>query len=106
MRPAERAALLSELGGIWLDRLDDPQQASTLFERALSEQPDGRVALEGAARAFERCDRHEEAAQAWERLAAQLKGPARAAAQVALRGSWRGRSHRKSGRRRSIASAR
>ena len=84
MPPAERAGLLSEMGTLWLDRLDDPQQALAQFESALAEQPDRREALEGAARAYERCDRHREAAKNWEQLAAQLKGPERAAAHVSL----------------------
>lgn len=84
MRPSERATLLAEIGSIWLDHLDDPEQSLAQFETALSEQPDHRNALEGAARAYERCDRYQEAADAWERLASQLKGSDRAAAQLAL----------------------
>jgi tetratricopeptide (TPR) repeat protein len=84
MRPSERATLLAEVGSIWLDRLDDPEQSLTQFESALSEQPDHRRALEGAASAYERCDRYPEAVEAWERLVGQLKGSDRAAAQVAL----------------------
>ncbi|MFQ5415735.1 MAG: tetratricopeptide repeat protein, partial [Myxococcota bacterium] len=84
MGPEERAGLLCDMGCIWLDQLDDPQQALAQFERALEEHPEQRGALEGAARALERCDRHRDAAANWERLAAQLKGEARAEANVAL----------------------
>ncbi len=84
MRPSERATLLAEIGSIWLDHLDDPEQSLTQFESALSEQPDHRNALEGTARAYERCERFPEAAEAWERLVGQLKGSDRASARVAL----------------------
>jgi len=83
LRPDERAALSRDVGAIWLDQLDEPQQALASFERALACRDDD-GAREGLARTLETLGRFAEAAEHWDALVARRRGPARAAAQVAL----------------------
>jgi len=83
MRPEERAALLAEMGTIWLEQLGDRNQAIAMFKRALAEQPTQIDALEGSARAFAAAGQIARAADAWDRVIELLRGPARAIALVA-----------------------
>ncbi len=83
MRPEERAALLAEMGTIWLEQLGDRNQAVALFKRALDEHPAQIDALEGSARAFAAAGQIARAADAWDRVIELLRGPARAIALVA-----------------------
>jgi tetratricopeptide (TPR) repeat protein len=48
-----RVALSTSLGMLLLEHFDDPQQARTLFDAALAEQPDSRAALGGLRRIAE-----------------------------------------------------
>lgn len=81
-RSAERARVLSDIGTIWLDHLEDPNEALGYFSRALAEHSADLDALEGSARAFEAEGHPEQAANAWDRAIELLSGPARAAALV------------------------
>ncbi len=83
MRDEERAALLAETAEIWLRELRDSEQARQLLARALALVPDQPAALEGLARACEAEAQHQEAATAWDRLAANRRGAERAAALAA-----------------------
>jgi tetratricopeptide (TPR) repeat protein len=82
MTSADRADLLVQVARIWLDHLEDPEQALGHLERALEEAPQHAAALDGAARASLALGRSAEAASLWERLAAQLQGAPRAAAWI------------------------
>jgi tetratricopeptide (TPR) repeat protein len=79
----ERATLLCDVAEIWLVRLGDAELALGHFRAALEARPGHGAALAGAARACEALGRGAEAAAAWERAAAVLRGPARAEAMVA-----------------------
>ena len=83
MRPDERAALLAEMGTIWLEQLGDRNQAIAMFKRALDEDPTQIDALEGSARAYAAAGQIARAADAWDRVIELLRGPARAIALVA-----------------------
>jgi len=83
MRPEERASLFAEMGTIWLEQLGDRSQAIAMFKRALEEQPTQIDALEGTARAYAAAGQIARAADAWDRVIQQLRGPARAIALVA-----------------------
>ncbi len=83
MRPEERAALLAEMGTIWLEQLGDRNQAVAMFKRALDEHPTQIDALEGSARAYAAAGQIARAADAWDRVIERLRGPARASALVA-----------------------
>jgi len=83
MRSDERAALLAEMGTIWLEQLGDRNQATAMFKRALDEDPTQIDALEGSARAYAAAGQIARAADAWDRVIELLRGPARAIALVA-----------------------
>ncbi len=83
MRPEERAALLAEMGTLWLEQLGDRNQAIAMFQRALDEHPAQIDALEGSARAFTAAGQIAQAADAWDQVIALLRGSARAIALVA-----------------------
>ena len=83
MRPEEVAALLADMGTIWLERLGDRDQAIAMFERALDEHPTQIDALEGSARALAATGEFSRAADVWDRIIELLRGPARANALVA-----------------------
>ncbi len=83
MRPEERAALLAEMGTIWLEQLGDRGQAIAMFKRALDEHPTQIDALEGSARAYAAAGQIARAADAWDQVIELLRGPARAIALVA-----------------------
>jgi tetratricopeptide (TPR) repeat protein len=82
----ERAALLADVGGIWLEQLSDAEQALEHFQRALEHDPRQATALAGAARASHALGQTEKAAAFWGRLAECERGPARARALVARAG--------------------
>lgn len=84
LAPAEMAALQTEMGRIWHDRLGDPQHALTLYERALEADPRHASALRGTAQAYEALDRPADASRAWERQIEIFCGPDRARALVAM----------------------
>ena len=86
MSSEERAGLFSEVGGIWLHQLGDPEQALDQFRRALVEEPSQMDALEGSARANQALRKPAEAAVFWEQLAARHTGKERATALVAWAG--------------------
>ncbi|MCH7709273.1 MAG: tetratricopeptide repeat protein, partial [Myxococcales bacterium] len=86
MSSEERAALFSEVGGIWLHQLGDPEQALDQFRRALEAVPSQIEALEGSARANHSLRRPAEAVVFWEQLAARHSGKERASALVAWAG--------------------
>jgi len=83
MRPDERAALLAEMGAVWLEQLGDRNQAIAMFKRALDEDPTQIDALEGSARAYAAAGQIARAANAWDQVIELLRGPARAIALVA-----------------------
>ncbi len=78
----ERARVLAEMGTIWLDHLQDRNEALGFFSRALAEDSSDLDALEGSARAFEAEGHPEQAAHAWDQAIQLLRGPARARALV------------------------
>jgi len=79
---SERAALLADMGELWLDRLNDPEAALTQFQQSLSENPHQVGALAGVARSLEACGREREAAAAWEHATPRLEGSERTRARV------------------------
>ncbi len=83
LRPVDRARLLTEMGSIWLDQLDEPQEALANFERALAEDPDQVEALQGSARIHQAAGAAGSAIAAWDRAIELLRGPARAGALIA-----------------------
>jgi len=84
MEPYEHASFLAEMGRVWLDALGDANEALRSFGEALALDPHHVDALAGTAGAYDRLDRHAEAASTWEQLTEQLRGPDRAPAWVAL----------------------
>jgi len=84
MKPFERAVFLTELGQVWLDHLDDPNEARSCFDRALEVNPEHAYALSGMARVERSLGRNEAAARCLERAIQILRGPDRAAPLVAL----------------------
>ena len=78
----ERAAVLAEMGEIWLDRMNDSETALTQFQQSLSENPKEVRALTGIARTLEACGRQQEAAAAWQRATPLLEGAERTRARV------------------------
>jgi len=84
MKPFERAVFLTELGQVWLDHLDDPNEARGCFNRALEVNSEYAYALSGMARVERSLGRNEEAARCLERAIQTLRGPDRAAPLVAL----------------------
>lgn len=84
MRPFERAAFASEIGEIWLRRLDDPAQALLSFEQALSADPHHAAALLGSAAAHEALGNAADAASALGRAVDVSKGAERAGALIRL----------------------
>jgi tetratricopeptide (TPR) repeat protein len=80
MPPDQRAALLHDVGTIWLEQIRDPELALRHFREALATHPQLVGALAGSARAQEELGRPAEAASDWERAAALLRGSARAEA--------------------------
>ncbi|HKE12804.1 MAG TPA: hypothetical protein VKE73_14650, partial [Myxococcota bacterium] len=83
MPPYEAAPFHAEIGTVWLHQLSEAAHALRHFQKALELDPRNREAIEGAARAFEALGRGAEAADAWERLARELRGAERAPALVA-----------------------
>ncbi len=83
MPAEERAALLCDVGNIWLHRLGDRDLALRHFREVLEAHPQHGGALAGSARALEALGSAAEAAATWERAAAVLRGPARAEAMAA-----------------------
>jgi len=84
MPAPERAKLLAETGSIWLERLDDPEQAMELLERSLEIAPDQPAILPAAARAFRACGRDADAHATWSRAVEQLRGRERVEGLVAM----------------------
>ena len=83
MPPYEAAPFHAELGTVWLRQLSDAPHALHHLQKALELDPRNREAIEGSARAFEVLGRMAEAADAWDRLARELRGAERAPALVA-----------------------
>ena len=78
-----RAELLAEIGALWLEHFDDPEQAWTHLERALDLLPRHPVALLAGARAAQALEHFAEAETLWSRIAELRRGPERAEALVA-----------------------
>jgi len=83
MPPYEAAPFHAEIGMVWLRQLSDAPHALQHFQKALELDSRNREAIEGSARAFEALGRTQEAADAWDRLAHELRGAERAPALVA-----------------------
>jgi tetratricopeptide (TPR) repeat protein len=86
MGAAERAALLAQVGGLWLDHLRDGEQALIHFTRALEYDRVHPAALRGAARSAQLCRQPQQAAEIWQRLAECSEGETRTRALA----SWAG----------------
>jgi Tfp pilus assembly protein PilF len=84
MKPHERAAFATELGDLWLRRLDDPAQALPAYEQACAADPHRAPALLGLASVHEALGNVHEAATALGRAIDVLKGAERARALVRL----------------------
>ncbi len=84
MAAFERAAFEADLGRIWQQQLDDPDEARKAYERALEAEPDQPEALAGLAELHRAAGRPEAAVAVLERLTARLRGPERAPAWIAL----------------------
>jgi len=84
MRPFERAAFATEIGELWLKRLNDPVQAAASFEQAVAADPQHAAAQLGLAAAHEALGHTNEAATALGRAVDVLKGSERARALVRL----------------------
>ena len=84
MRPHERASFATELGELWLRRLEDPAQALVSFEQACAADPHHAPALLGLASVHERLGNHSDAASALGRAIDVLKGAERSRALVRL----------------------
>jgi tetratricopeptide (TPR) repeat protein len=84
MRPFERASFATEIGELWLRRLDDPLQALASFEQAVTADPQHAPAQLGLASAHEALGHATEAAAALGHAVDLLKGAERARALVRL----------------------
>jgi tetratricopeptide (TPR) repeat protein len=84
MRAFERAAFATEIGELWLRRLNDPQQALASFEQAVTADPQHAAAQLGLGAAHEALGHATEAAAALGRAVDVLKGADRARALVRL----------------------
>jgi tetratricopeptide (TPR) repeat protein len=84
MRPFERAAFATEIGELWLRRLNDPAQAAASFQQACAADPHHAPAQLGLAAAHEALGHHADAATALGRAIDVLKGTERARALVRL----------------------
>jgi tetratricopeptide (TPR) repeat protein len=84
MRPFERAAFATEIGELWLKRLNDPVQAAASFQQACSADPHHAPAQLGLAAAHEALGHHNDAATALGRAVDVLKGAERSRALVRL----------------------
>jgi tetratricopeptide (TPR) repeat protein len=84
MRPFERAAFATEIGELWLRRLNDPVQAAASFQQACTADPQHAPAQLGLATAHEALGNVNEAATALGRAVDVLKGAERARALVRL----------------------
>jgi tetratricopeptide (TPR) repeat protein len=84
MRPFERAAFATEIGELWLRRLNDPVQAAASFQQACSADPQHAPAQLGLAAAHEALGNPHDAATALGRAIDVLKGAERARALVRL----------------------
>jgi tetratricopeptide (TPR) repeat protein len=84
MRPFERAQLATELGTLWLEKRNEPEQAKRQFERALAAEGKFVPALLGLASVAEASGAYREAANALEQAILGLRGVERAAALVRL----------------------
>ena len=78
MRPYELAAFHTEMGRIWLDRMDDAAQADALFSRALEADGGHVPALLGKAEAQEAQGHADAAIAALEHAVDQVRGAERA----------------------------
>ncbi len=84
MRSFERAAFATEIGELWLRRLNDPVQAAASFEQACAADPHHAAAQLGLAAAHEALGNSNDAATALGRAVDLLKGAERARALVRL----------------------
>jgi tetratricopeptide (TPR) repeat protein len=84
MRAFERAAFATEIGELWLRRLNDPVQAAASFQQACAADPQHAPAQLGLAAAHEALGDVNEAATALGRAIDVLKGAERARALVRL----------------------
>jgi tetratricopeptide (TPR) repeat protein len=84
MPPFERAAFEADLGRIWQQQLDDPDEARKAYERALEAEPDQPEALARLAELHRADGRPEAAVALLERLTTRLRGPERAPAWITL----------------------
>ncbi len=84
METFEKATFLTEIGEIWLTRLEDVNEALRHYQLALETSAQHSGALTGLARVHETQGHYAEAAAAWEQLASRLRGPDRAPVMVAM----------------------